>query len=668
MRSINDARKRWNTIFERHKSITSLKHDTARRPSHAGLRSICWKIFLLYPDITPSNWIETLRSERRAYSELHEHHLKNRHGESVFEATDLDPLAEDESNPYELYRKDEELRQEIFQDIERCMPENTFFREPKVQDSLLEILFIYCKLNQDVSYRQGFHELAAIVYWVVACDAISPDSVVEPEDEISEDESIMREVLDSKYINHDTFSIFQCVMRSAKAWYELGENNGGSRKGGAVVGSSAGPIVQKSQYIHETLLMATDPELAEHLKALDVLPQVFLIRWIRLLFCREFPFDELLSVWDLIFAEDPELHLVDLICVSMLLRIRWKLIEADYSTALTLLLRYPSPSVPVTLVEDAMYLRDNLSPGSGKHIITKYSKRSPAAHQPRPAPQKPKHPRRPMSPSMKPLFQTGQIESIVQDVARNVLYKSEKWGVNRAVREAVVEVKKNVQGYQQPQHKQLANTKEEELAKLNRELTKRLQAEEERRRQLARILDTSLGVLSNENVQKAEKEDAMKRISHVKECLLDGARSLDRDLLQPSTPPAVSPKSKSRRLSTSTTKHDQTLPSTTSSRPKPPVSPPGTFVKTSFKNNSDPDFISLAQRPRATLAQSSFAWMLGDDPVSKYRSGFVESNKDEESSKSMDALKGEVVGSKARLGLLVDPDDEGFDLGDFKKS
>jgi TBC1 domain family protein 5 len=155
------------------------------------------------------------------------------------------------------------------------MPENTFFREPKVQDSLLEILFIYCKLNQDVSYRQGFHELAAIVYWVVACDAISPDSVIGGE--ITKDESIMREVLDSNYVNHDAFSIFQCVMRSAKAWYELGEDNGGSRKGGAVVGLSAGPIVQKSKYIHETLLMATDPELAEHLKSLDVLPQVFLM-------------------------------------------------------------------------------------------------------------------------------------------------------------------------------------------------------------------------------------------------------------------------------------------------------------------------------------------------------------------------------------------------------
>jgi len=150
------------------------------------------------------------------------------------------------------------------------MPENTFFREPRVQNSLLEILFIYCKLNQDVSYRQGFHELAAVMYWVVSCDAITPS-----DEEYKEGEEIMMEALDARFIDHDAFSLFQCVMRSAKQWYELGEGEvGADRRSGSIVNS---PIVTKSKYIHETLLMAADPELAERLKELDVLPQVFLM-------------------------------------------------------------------------------------------------------------------------------------------------------------------------------------------------------------------------------------------------------------------------------------------------------------------------------------------------------------------------------------------------------
>ena len=47
-------------------------------------------------------------------------------------------------------------------------------------------------------------------------------------------------------------------------------------------------------------------------------------RWIRLLFGREFPFNELLDLWDALLAEDPALDLVDMVCVAMLLRIRWQ--------------------------------------------------------------------------------------------------------------------------------------------------------------------------------------------------------------------------------------------------------------------------------------------------------------------------------------------------------
>jgi TBC1 domain family protein 5 len=176
-------------------------------------------------------------------------------------------------NPYEIYRRDQELRQEILQDVERCMPENTFFREPSVQSSLLDILFIFCKLNQDVSYRQGFHELVAVIYWVVSCDAISTSSPTN-EDDMVKDEAVMREALDRSYIEHDTFSLFRVLMRAAKAWYELDDGGRSVRKGDT---AGISPIVQKSRYIHETLLMATDPELGEHLKSLDVLPQVFLM-------------------------------------------------------------------------------------------------------------------------------------------------------------------------------------------------------------------------------------------------------------------------------------------------------------------------------------------------------------------------------------------------------
>lgn len=45
-------------------------------------------------------------------------------------------------------------------------------------------------------------------------------------------------------------------------------------------------------------------------------------RWVRLLFGREFDFQDMISMWDLLFSEKLSLNIIDLVCVVMLLRIR----------------------------------------------------------------------------------------------------------------------------------------------------------------------------------------------------------------------------------------------------------------------------------------------------------------------------------------------------------
>ena len=44
----------------------------------------------------------------------------------------------------------------------------------------------------------------------------------------------------------------------------------------------------------------------------------------RLLFGREFPFDDVLMMWDVLFANGLTSDLVDFTCIAMLLRIRWE--------------------------------------------------------------------------------------------------------------------------------------------------------------------------------------------------------------------------------------------------------------------------------------------------------------------------------------------------------
>lgn len=198
------------------------------------------------------------------------------------------------------------------------MPENLYFREPSTQAMLLDILFIYCKLNPDIGYRQGMHEVLAPMLWVISRDSIDPESSDELPEDGPPEQKLIRECFDAQFVEHDTFTVFGIIMQTVKSFYEVGSTT----QIAPSPASNTSPIVERSQRIHEVYLRQADPILADHLVDIEILPQIFLIRWIRLLFGREFPLDLVLSVWDVLFAEDPTLDLIDLVCVSMLLRIR----------------------------------------------------------------------------------------------------------------------------------------------------------------------------------------------------------------------------------------------------------------------------------------------------------------------------------------------------------
>ena len=175
-------------------------------------------------------------------------------------------------------RQDEEIRAEIYQDVERCMPEEEYFRQPETQRILLDILFVFCKINQDVGYRQGMHEVLAPILWAVEQDAIEHQT--QELSSGSESDLIMQEILDRSYIEHDAFTLLSLIMRSAKSFYELGEPDRRSSTPSTATGTpqqGASPIVERSKRIHEIYLARLDPQLAKHLTDIEVLPQIFLM-------------------------------------------------------------------------------------------------------------------------------------------------------------------------------------------------------------------------------------------------------------------------------------------------------------------------------------------------------------------------------------------------------
>ena len=155
------------------------------------------------------------------------------------------------------------------------MPEVIYFRQPTTQKMLLDILFIYCKLNPDVSYRQGMHELLAPILWVVERDSVDEAGTY------SEADESLSVMVSSQHIEHDTFTLFALIMQTAKSFYEPAVGSQHTRSKATLSGpkdnQQESPVLQRCNRIFDDLLPKTDPELADHLHSMEIAPQIFLM-------------------------------------------------------------------------------------------------------------------------------------------------------------------------------------------------------------------------------------------------------------------------------------------------------------------------------------------------------------------------------------------------------
>ncbi|OAA67743.1 TBC domain-containing protein [Akanthomyces lecanii RCEF 1005] len=454
MRSMEETQVRWEATRKHCTSVADLqravKSNGPSSPCLSGCRSVCWKTFLLFQETGADSWIQTLRHTRETYTERRDHFLKFiRHPESLAEISS-DPLNDDPESPWNTLRQDEVIRAEIEQDVKR-LPDEANYHQHWIQLLILDVLFIYCKLNPGRGgYRQGMHELLAPIVHVLEQDAVSRESLVE-NDLL---DATMLETLDAAYIEHDAYAIFSKLMERAQFFYEVKDVAPGTQS----FQETSSAIVERSKHVHQVLLNKIDPDLAAHLTNVEILPQIFLIRWIRLLFSREFPFNQFLVLWDTLFAVDPSLDLIDFISCAMLLRIRWQLLEADYSVCLQLLLKYPAPDPkhgPHTFVEDAIYLRSHPDFPGGSSIISKYTDRSPATPGASATSPTTAAARRGLESIRQRALRSGTsqlpgvgVEQFFQGAAKSAraaLERGEKLGINQAVRDAVGELRRNMQ-------------------------------------------------------------------------------------------------------------------------------------------------------------------------------------------------------------------------------
>jgi len=308
----------------------SLKKQSLREglgPSTSKDRAIAWKTFLGF-HTTPARkeqWLLEANVHRTRYQQL-----KDKHMNQFIDAEEDHPLSREKESPWFKHFQREQLHKTILQDVDRTYPEYEFFHQDDIKKLMMDILFVYACEYNELSYRQGMHELLAIVIYVIM------QGVAKDHEKFESAEEWMRTLSTPKYVEHDSFACFEKIMRTTSDWFITKQSK---------IPQTESPIIVKCQRIYNEVLRTRDPELHAYLTFLAVEPQVYLLRWVRLVFSREFNLEETLVLWDGIFAYDKAHSLIDYVAVSMLISIKAQILAQDANGVLSLLFKYPSKSV-----------------------------------------------------------------------------------------------------------------------------------------------------------------------------------------------------------------------------------------------------------------------------------------------------------------------------------
>lgn len=189
-------------------------------------------------------------------------------------------------------------------------------------------------------------------------------------------ESELGIVLSEKFMEHDAYSMFDALMSGAGGVVAMAEFFSPSPYGSSHSGFT--PIIEASSAMYH-LLSVVDSPLHNHLVELGVEPQYFSLRWLRVLFGREFSLEDLLVIWDEIFAcdnskfkkgndSDAESNFgvldssrgafISAFAVSMILNLRSSLLATEIATScLQRLLNFPDDINLAKLIAKAKSLQ-----------------------------------------------------------------------------------------------------------------------------------------------------------------------------------------------------------------------------------------------------------------------------------------------------------------------
>jgi hypothetical protein len=224
-----------------------------------------------------------------------------------------------DGNPWTTQFENQNLLREIKLDVDRTYQEIEFYNISSGSDncsSLSNILFVFSKSEQ-LPYRQGMNEIAAIFFYVSAAALHHLDR--------DSREGVAYSLFLSLMITKEHANMFFPTRMVPRSSPQISDSK------------TTSPLLECCDRIFAKL-ERKDITLHRHLLLREISPNLFLLRWIRVLFAREFGLEQILLLWDFLFSQDWP---IENFALAMIMHVRGELLVSDNAGCFTTLLHYP---------------------------------------------------------------------------------------------------------------------------------------------------------------------------------------------------------------------------------------------------------------------------------------------------------------------------------------
>ncbi|KAL7716425.1 TBC1 domain family member 5 [Entamoeba marina] len=320
-----------NSFFLDNNSSSKLKDVAYKEGLTSSMRTLSWHIFLnnLHLPVA-EQWVEIISKQRKRYEQLRVQHWDNKNKLEP-KQTFVDPLAPPTVDPEIIKNKD--ILRRVETDVQRLYSDNPYFTSDSFRSMITRMCYIFAKDNENLEIEEPFKSVLTTLY-------------------------------DNVYLEHDSYALFECLMKDLGYLFEFKD---AARTAQDLMSSH---IQTKCEQIFERL-SKFDGQYHVLLTKHNVQSMIG-IKWLKMLFAREFHLEDSIIIWDSLFAFGNSLQLCDNFFLAMLYYIRNDIMDHDDELyTMKRITKFPPVENVHNLVQVALNFSNNKPPTIPKKEETK---------------------------------------------------------------------------------------------------------------------------------------------------------------------------------------------------------------------------------------------------------------------------------------------------------